>query len=491
MIDIKNIANLEKNKNLISPIDSIKIMINLFKGNKSIINSANTYIKNLFDNKYFLYFIASKQNYRENILLELDIILSNKHIENHKVVKNILANTEYINLIPELLDIQLNLIETSKFKNFFSQEQFIEWKKWINNKINITHRILKNSMINFIKILDKYIDLYKTNQTNCGIYGLEKEFYFYCCKMNTTLPFGTDLSIEKILEFAEKEQKKLEIMIRNIVEKEKPTLKQFSLKKILKYIRSKSCYKFNSKEDLIERHQKEIDRLHIFYDKIFNYKIKCNFVEIDNNNFHGLYMYDTFFINPTNWMNEYTFTVKDLVAHETSPGHHMQIIIDKQKPNNNIFMHYFGFLSNGFCEGWGLFAEKLIPDISKDDLLGILFGNMHRTIRVFADIMINYKGINSNLVYKLYRNNTMLSKKEIQSEIQRIQVMPGQVLCYKLGDQVFRKICIKILSKNELLLSDKAIKLYKQILSNGSISLELLLKKYNIPLSELFNFIEM
>jgi uncharacterized protein (DUF885 family) len=71
-------------------------------------------------------------------------------------------------------------------------------------------------------------------------------------------------------------------------------------------------------------------------------------------------------------------------------------------------MHYFGFLSNGFCEGWGLFAEKLISNISEDDLLGILFGNMHRTIRVIAEIMINYKGEDPEKVYKLYRNNTFL-----------------------------------------------------------------------------------
>jgi hypothetical protein len=68
--------------------------------------------------------------------------------------------------------------------------------------------------------------------------------------------------------------------------------------------------------------------------------------------------------------------------------------------------------------------------------------------------------------------------------------MPGQVLCYKLGDQVFRKIFIKVLSKNESLFSDNAMNLYKEILSNGSTSLELLLQKYQIPLESLFEFIE-
>jgi uncharacterized protein (DUF885 family) len=202
-------------------------------------------------------------------------------------------------------------------------------------------------------------------------------------------------------------------------------------------------------------------------------------------------MLDTFFINSSNWMNEITFTVKDLVAHETAPGHHMQITLDKQKQSNsNIFYHYFGFLASGFCEGWGLFAEKLIPNIHEDDLLGILFGNMHRTIRIIADIMINYHGNNVDKVYKLYKNNTILTKKEITTEIKRIQIMPGQVLCYKLGDQVFRKIFIKVLSKNESLFSDKSMKLYKEILSNGIISLELLIQKYKIPLESLFDFIE-
>jgi len=483
--------NLEKNISLISPIDSIKIMINLFKGNKSIINSADLHIKKLFMNNNFLYFIALKQNYTENILLELDIILGNIYIKEHNVVKIILANESYINCIPELLDIQLGLIESSKFKNFFSQEQFIEWKKWIEKKIKTTHNILKKPMELFLPILNKYIELYKTNLIKCGVFGLDKEFYYYCCQMNTTLPLGTMISFESLLEFAEKERLKLEIMIRNIVEKRKPVLKKLKLKKILSYLISKSSYKYNSKEDLIDKHTKEIDRLHTFYNQIFNYKIKCNIVELDDNNFNGMYMYDTFFINPANWINETTLTVKDLVAHETAPGHHMQITMDKQKQNNsNIFMHYFGFLSNGFCEGWGLFAEKLIPNIDEDDLLGILFGNIHRTIRVMADIMINYKGYSTKKVYRLYRNNTLLPKNEILSEIRRIQIMPGQVFCYKLGDQVFRKIFIKMLSKKESLFSNKAMSLYKEILSNGSIFLELLLNKYQIPLSSLFEFIE-
>lgn len=482
---------LEKNIDLISPIDSIKIMIDLFKGDKTTINIDDLYLKRLFDNKYFLYFVALKQNYWENILTELDMILSNKYIKDHPIVKIILKNEIYINLIPELLDKQLKIIETSEFRAFFSQKQIIQWKEWIHKKLNCTHDILKKSMEKCIPILEKYIDLYKSNPTKCGVYGLEKEFYYYCCQMNTTLPLGTKISFQTLFEFAEKEKAKLEKMIRNIVEKRKPVLKELKFKKVLSYIKSKSCYKYKSKKDFIERHQKEIEKMYEYYDRIFNYKIKCNFVEIDNNNWYGVYMFDTFFINPTNWMNESTLSVKDLVAHETAPGHHMQITMDKQKKSNlNILYHYFGFLSNGFCEGWGLFAEKLIPNINEDDLLGILFGNMYRTIRVMADIMINFQGKSSEQVYKLYRNNTILSKKEIVSEINRIQVMPGQVLCYKLGDQVFRKIFIKVLSKSESLLSVKAINLYKELLSNGSIALELLLQKYQIPLESLFEFIE-
>ena len=54
-----------------------------------------------------------------------------------------------------------------------------------------------------IPILEKYIDLYKSNPTKCGVYGLEKEFYYYCCQMNTTLPLGTKISFQTLFEFAE------------------------------------------------------------------------------------------------------------------------------------------------------------------------------------------------------------------------------------------------------------------------------------------------
>ena len=171
--------NLAKEIKLISPIDSIKIMIMLFKGDKTNINIDDLYIKRLFDNKYFLYFIASKQNYRENILLELDLILDNVHIKDHEIVKIILANESYIICLPELLDIQIGLIEQSKYKNFYSQEQFIEWKKWIQKRQELTHNILRNPMKDFLKIIDKYIELYKSNPSRCGVYGLNKDFYNY------------------------------------------------------------------------------------------------------------------------------------------------------------------------------------------------------------------------------------------------------------------------------------------------------------------------
>ena len=148
--------NLTKDIKLISPIDSIKIMINLFKGDRTIINVDDSYISNLFDNKNFLYFIASKQNYRENILLELDIILDNVYIKEHEIVKIILKNESFINMIPELIDIQLRMIEQSEYKNFFSQKQFIEWKEWIIKRQFKTHLILRKPMNDLLKIIEDY-----------------------------------------------------------------------------------------------------------------------------------------------------------------------------------------------------------------------------------------------------------------------------------------------------------------------------------------------
>jgi len=487
---------LEIDKKLISPIDTIKILLDIFIGDKEYLtlfnnsNEINLYLKRLITNDYFLYYIALQQNYRENIILQLYILLSNKYIEDNDIVKKIKENQIYINEIPKLIDIQLEFIWKSKFRYFYDQNSFIEWKKWlIKEKDSI--ELLKECISKTIPIIDKYIDLYKNikKQRLCKI---DSNYYLYCSEINTTLPICKIIKLDVLLDFAYKEQQKLETMIRNICKKKKFILGDSSLKHMIRYLKNQPKYKFSSKENFLSEYQKELDILNDLYKNKLGFKFdkKCNLINYENDYFHGIYFEDTFFINGSEWMNELNITTKDLVAHETAPGHHLQISLDKNNSNNdNLNIYYFPVFGNGSCEGWALFSEKLIPNITEDDLLGILFANMHRTIRIIADIMIHYYGKSTNSVYKLYKSNTLMSNKQIESEIKRLKLMPGQALCYKLGDQVFRKIFIHKLSKKEPLFTCQSIELYKNLLYNGIIPLEILINKYGLDMNELFNII--
>jgi len=127
--------------------------------------------------------------------------------------------------------------------------------------------------------------------------------------------------------------------------------------------------------------------------------------------------------------------VEALTAHESVPGHHLQIALSYELTGLPAFRRNADYTA--FIEGWALYSEKLGYDLGlyQDDFskFGQLNYEMWRAVRLVVDTgMHSFKWTRDQAVY-FFKQNTGKSDLDINNEIDRYIAWPGQALAYKVG----------------------------------------------------------
>ena len=136
--------------------------------------------------------------------------------------------------------------------------------------------------------------------------------------------------------------------------------------------------------------------------------------------------------------------------HEAVPGHHLQIATATlERERLSRFQRTLGN-SSGYCEGWALYAERLMDELGAFDDPGVEMGYLSaqamRAVRVVVDIgmHLGYQDPsgqfwNARSARELMVNQALLDEPFAASEIDRYLGMPGQAISYKVGERVWMR----------------------------------------------------
>ena len=181
-----------------------------------------------------------------------------------------------------------------------------------------------------------------------------------------------------------------------------------------------------------------------------------------------------FYANAYDLRARHKWAMESLYLHEAIPGHHFQIMIQRENEDLPRFRRFGGFTA--FSEGWGLYAESLGKEIGvftdPYQYFGGLNWELWRSIRLVVDTGIHTKGWTRQQVLDYMYENSAVAEARAVSEAERFMAIPGQALAYKVGQLKIRAIRDKAEERLGDRFDVKAF--HTQVLKDGAMPLSML-----------------
>ncbi len=163
-----------------------------------------------------------------------------------------------------------------------------------------------------------------------------------------------------------------------------------------------------------------------------------------------------------------------LTMHEAVPGHHLQIALAQELEGVPEFRKYQGYTA--FVEGWALYSESLGAEMGfyadPYSKFGQLTYEMWRAVRLVVDTGMHSMGWTRDQAIQFFADNTSKTGHDIEVEVDRYIVWPGQALGYKIGELKIKEL--RALASRELgdKFSERAF--HDAVLENGALPLDVL-----------------
>ncbi len=134
------------------------------------------------------------------------------------------------------------------------------------------------------------------------------------------------------------------------------------------------------------------------------------------------------------------YAIEALVLHETVPGHHLQIALEREMQGLPDFRRSFS--ASAFVEGWALYAESLGHELGTvyrepATKFGQLANEMWRAVRLVVDTGIHAFGWSREQARDYFATHV---PSQSLAEVDRYIARPGQALGYKLGELRIREL---------------------------------------------------
>jgi len=166
--------------------------------------------------------------------------------------------------------------------------------------------------------------------------------------------------------------------------------------------------------------------------------------------------------------------IEGISYHEGAPGHHFQIAYAQEIEGLPRFRRFGGY--GAYAEGWGLYAEQLGKEMGfyQDPYsdFGRLSTELWRAVRLVTDTGLHAKRWSREQAMDYFRQNSLLSERDIGKEVERYITNPGQATSYKIGELKIEELR----AKAEAALGDRFdIKdFHAVVLGSGSVPLDVL-----------------
>jgi uncharacterized protein (DUF885 family) len=129
------------------------------------------------------------------------------------------------------------------------------------------------------------------------------------------------------------------------------------------------------------------------------------------------------------------YGMRTLAYHEAVPGHHYQIATQRELEGVPEFRKQTGFTA--YSEGWALYSERVAWELGFQndpyDNIGRLQAELFRGVRLVVDTGIHSKRWTREQAIDYMLANTGMTETEVEAEIERYIVWPGQATAYKVG----------------------------------------------------------
>jgi len=364
-----------------------------------------------------------------------------------------------------------------------------------NQKKDLTQQIEKvlssSTKAGYQKLLDYWLALEPKakDNGNKGVWNLPDgaAYYNYQLRKTTT----TNLTAEEVYETGLKEVARIQNEMRAIMQQ--VNFKSDSLQAFFTFVRTSPQFKYGKdakgREDLLAESNSYLHTMKkVYLEKMFNNIPQAPLIVAEVESFRqksaGGAFYENpsldgsrpgkFYVNTYNMDDEPKYQMEALCYHEGVPGHHMQIALAQELVGIPKFRKMGG--NTAYIEGWALYSE-LIPKemgLYQDPYsdFGRLSMEIFRAARLVADVGIHVKKWTREEAIDYFVKNTANAKGDIDKEIERYFLWPGQATGYKVG---MLKI-LELREKAKAALGEKfnIKKFHDVVLMNGALPLNVL-----------------
>ncbi len=391
-------------------------------------------------------------------------------------------------LVPQ---VDAHIVDDVKDSNFykpvtkmpedFSDEDRMRLTAVYEDKIRNTIIPAYQRVSNFLG--DEYIG---AARETVGLYAQPNgaDWYAYMVRLRTT----TDMSPDEIHQIGLSEVARIHEEMRGVMEE---VGFEGGLEEFFEFVNTDDRFFYDEAEELIQGYRDMSDHITELSKSLFDIMPKTGFEVRRVEPFReasaagGSYQAGTpdgsrpgiFYANAYDIKARGKWAMESLFLHEAIPGHHFQIMIQRENEELPRFRRFGGFTA--YSEGWGLYAESLGKELGvytdPYQYFGGLNAELWRSIRLVVDTGIHAKQWSRQDVLDYMYANSAVAEVRAVSEAERFMAIPGQALAYKVGQLKIREIR----NEAEVALGDKfnVKDFHTEVLKDGPMPLSMLESK--------------